>query len=83
MTSPLAVGIDVGGTKIAAGLVDDAGTIVRRHVTTAHAERPPAEVIAAIEESCAALMEQAPGTGSSESAWASPATSTRSGARSW
>ena len=59
MTSLLAVGIDVGGTKIAAGLVDDAGTILRRHVTTAHAERPPAEVIAAIEESCAALVAQA------------------------
>lgn len=60
MSAPLAVGIDVGGTKIAAGLVDDAGAVLRRHVTTAHAERPPAEVIAAIEASCAALVEQAP-----------------------
>ena len=60
MSERLAVGVDVGGTKIAAGLVDGAGAILGRHVTTAHAERPPAEVIAAIEESCAALMEQAP-----------------------
>ena len=60
MTSTLAVGVDVGGTKIAAGLVNDSGAILRRHVTTAHAERPPAEVIAAIEESCAALVERVP-----------------------
>ena len=61
MTPRLAIGIDVGGTKIAAGLVDGTGAIRRRHVTTAHAERPPGEVIAAIEESCAALMEPSQG----------------------
>ena len=61
MTSPLAVGIDVGGTKIGVGPGGRRRRHPGRHVTTAHAERPPAEVITAIEESCAALMGQAPG----------------------
>lgn len=55
----LAVGIDVGGTKIVAGLVDGAGRILRRSRTTSHAERPPLEVIAAIERLFAELTASA------------------------
>ena len=51
----LAVGIDVGGTKIMAGLVDGEGRVLRRSRTTSHAERPPLEVIAAIERLYAEL----------------------------
>ena len=61
MTSPLAVGIDVGGTKIGVGLVAGAGGILGATSPPPTRERPPAEVITAIEESCAALMGQAPG----------------------
>ena len=57
----LAVGIDVGGTKIAAGLVDREGRVRRRCHTTSHAERPPHEVIAAIERLYAELAERAGG----------------------
>ena len=55
----LAVGIDVGGTKIVAGLVDRAGRVLRRCRTTSHAERPPLEVIAAIERLYAELAATA------------------------
>jgi glucokinase len=52
-----AVGIDVGGTKIAAGIVDSAGTILACRQTRAHSEREPAVVIAAIEEAFRSLLE--------------------------
>jgi glucokinase len=55
----LGVGIDVGGTKIVAGLVDRAGRVLRRCRTTSHAERPPLEVIAAIERLYAELAATA------------------------
>ena len=55
----LGVGIDVGGTKIVAGLVDRAGRGLRRCRTTSHAERPPLEVIAAIERLYAELAATA------------------------
>ena len=30
MPEPMTIGVDVGGTKVAAGLVDSTGTIVRK-----------------------------------------------------
>jgi glycyl-radical enzyme activating protein/glucokinase-like ROK family protein len=57
MTRPFAIGIDVGGTKIAAGLVQRDGTILCRYVTHAHSEKEPETVIAAIEAACGALLE--------------------------
>ena len=60
-TPGLAVGIDVGGTKIAAGLVDGAGRVHRRGSTTSHAERQPQEVIAAIERLYEDLADHAQG----------------------
>jgi glucokinase len=53
---PYAIGIDVGGTKIAAGLVDRAGQIVHRYTTSAHSEQEPEFVIAAIEQAYRAVM---------------------------
>ena len=50
MSKPYAIGIDVGGTKIAAGLVNRAGEILHRYTTRAHAEQQPDVVIRAIEE---------------------------------
>ncbi len=44
-----AIGIDVGGTKIAAGLVNGEGRILSRFVTHAHSEKEPEFVIDAIE----------------------------------
>lgn len=57
---PYAIGIDVGGTKIVAGLVNRAGQILNRYSTRAHAEQQPAVVIAAIEQAYQALLETSP-----------------------
>ncbi len=54
---PYAVGIDVGGTKIAAGLVNQAGKIVARFHTQAHSERQPEFVIEAIVKAYQALLQ--------------------------
>jgi glucokinase len=43
-----AIGIDVGGTKIAAGIVDRDGTVLACRQTRAHSEREPEVVIEAI-----------------------------------
>ncbi|MEA4907991.1 MAG: ROK family protein [Chloroflexi bacterium] len=53
-----AIGIDVGGTKVAAGLMDQAGELLATYKTTAHSEREPGYVIEAIEQSCQALLDQ-------------------------
>ena len=53
---PYAIGIDVGGTKIAAGLVDQSGQILHRYTTRAHSEQEPAFVIEAIVESFKAVV---------------------------
>lgn len=51
---PLAVGVDIGGTKVAAGVVDDAGTVIdrERRATPSHdvaeTEAVIAEVVAAL-----------------------------------
>jgi len=51
-----AIGIDVGGTKIAAGIVDQDGHVVSRYETRAHSEREPEHVISAIEEAGRVLI---------------------------
>ena len=58
MSKPLAIGIDVGGTKIAVGLINRAGTILHRYTSRAHAEQQPAVVIAAIEDAYYQLVQQ-------------------------
>jgi glucokinase len=49
----LTIGIDVGGTKIAAGVVDESGTIIDR----AHRDTPALSVDATAEEICSAAAE--------------------------
>lgn len=58
MSKPYAIGIDVGGTKIAAGLVNRAGEILYRYTTRAHAEQQPEVVIRAIEEAYRCLIKE-------------------------
>ena len=55
---PYAIGIDVGGTKIAAGLVDRDGQILHRYTTRAHAEQEPDVVIDAIERVYRAVVAE-------------------------
>ncbi len=56
---PYAIGIDVGGTKIAAGLVNRDGQILCRHTTRAHSEQQPEVVLSAIEEAYRVVIAQA------------------------
>lgn len=53
---PYAIGMDVGGSKIIAGLVRQDGTIVCREMTHAHAEQGPDVVIDAIERVYRAIL---------------------------
>ena len=53
---PYAIGIDVGGTKIATGLVNQAGEILQRYTTRAHSEKEPEFVIEAIEQAYRAIV---------------------------
>jgi glucokinase len=46
--SDLAVGVDVGGTNISAGVINDKARILSRCTVQSHAGRPPGEVIQAI-----------------------------------
>lgn len=55
---PYAIGIDVGGTKIAAGLVGQAGEILHRYTTRAHSEKEPHFVIEAIEQAYRAIIAE-------------------------
>jgi glucokinase len=57
--SNLAVGVDVGGTKITAGVVDASAQVVSRYSVRSHAGRPPREVVAAIIEATAAALSAA------------------------
>ena len=50
MTKPLAIGVDIGGTKIAAGVVDRTGQVLSRFSTKSHAEQPPDVVMATVKE---------------------------------
>mgnify|MGYP006274225655 CR=1 FL=1 len=56
MSQRYAIGVDVGGTKIAAGLVDEQGAIVSR-VREEVADKSPASVVAAIAGAVASLTE--------------------------
>jgi glucokinase len=55
---PYALGIDVGGTKIAAGLVNRQGQILHRYSTHAHSEQQPEFVIEAIEQAYRAIISK-------------------------
>lgn len=55
----LAVGIDIGGTKIAAGIIDSSARVLARTISKAHAGHPPDDVIAASIDAFHAVLEQA------------------------
>jgi glucokinase len=57
--SNFAVGLDIGGTKIAAGVIDSSARILTRYVSKTHAGHPPDEVIAATLEAFHAVLAQA------------------------
>jgi glucokinase len=54
-----AVGIDIGGTKIAAGIMDANAQVLARYISKGHAGQPPETVIAAAVESFSAVLNQA------------------------
>ena len=54
-----AVGIDIGGTKIAAGVVDAQAHILSRYETKQHSGQPPAVVIKAAERAFRAVLQAA------------------------
>ena len=56
---PYAIGIDVGGTKIATGLLDRSMNVLSVHVTKEHAGRLPAQVVDAIERAYGEVLQQA------------------------
>ena len=58
MSKQYAIGIDVGGTKIAAGLVDREGQILCRYTTRAHAQQQPSFVIETIVQAQRAILHQ-------------------------
>ena len=61
MSAPLAIGIDIGGTKVAGGLVDESGTVVgRARRDTPHRSKSPVVVEDTIVEVVAELLEAAP-----------------------
>jgi glucokinase len=53
-----AIGIDIGGTKIAAGVVDATGNILASFYSRAHTGHPPALVMDGLEEAVQALLEK-------------------------
>lgn len=55
---PYAIGIDVGGTKIAAGLVNRDGDILERHTSFAHSEKEPEFVVDAIERTYRVITQR-------------------------
>jgi glucokinase len=62
--SDLVVGIDIGGTKIAAGVIDAplhgaSAQVLARYTSKAHAGQPPDDVIAAAVEAYHAVLAQA------------------------
>ncbi len=56
---PYAVGIDVGGTKIAAGVLDRSMNVLSVHVTKEHAGQLPAQVVDTIERAYWETLNQA------------------------
>ncbi len=63
--SGLTIGVDIGGTKIAAGVVDSAGQVLARQVSHAHAGQPPERVIAAVQDLVQRIAAQV-GAGSAD-----------------
>jgi glucokinase len=60
VSAPLAIGIDIGGTKVAGGLVDESGTVVgRARRDTPHRSKSPVVVEDTIVEVVAELLEVA------------------------
>ncbi len=57
--SNLVVGIDIGGTKIAAGVIDSSARVLARHISKTHAGQLPDDVIAATVEAFHAVLAQA------------------------
>ena len=56
MKKDLVIGIDIGGTKIAAGLFDSQGNFLARSFSNSHAGCPPDRVVDAVVASADALL---------------------------
>ena len=54
-----AVGLDIGGTKIAAGLIDGSARILAHYVSKSHAGQPPEQVVLAALDAFAEVLRQA------------------------
>lgn len=55
----LAIGVDIGGTKIATGVIDSTAQVITRYVSQTHAGEPPQVVINATVEAVQKVLEQA------------------------
>jgi glucokinase len=55
----LVIGIDIGGTKIATGLLDRQGNILARGISRSHAGCPPDQVIEAVVQTTGAMLASA------------------------
>jgi glucokinase len=53
-----AIGIDIGGTKIAAGIIDASGDILASFYSRAHSGHPPALVMDGLEEAVQAVLKE-------------------------
>jgi glucokinase len=53
-----AIGIDIGGTKIAAGVIDTNGRIVASFYSRAHTGHPPALVMDGLEEAVQSVLKE-------------------------
>jgi glucokinase len=53
-----AIGIDIGGTKIAAGVIDARGHILASFYSRAHTGHPPALVMDGLEEAVQSVLEE-------------------------
>jgi glucokinase len=53
-----AIGMDIGGTKIAAGVVDRKANIIARHTVTGHNCAMPEHVLACVEGAYESLLDQ-------------------------
>jgi glucokinase len=53
-----AIGIDIGGTKIAAGIFDTSGNILASYYSRAHTGHPPALVMDGLEEAVHSVLEE-------------------------
>jgi len=58
MSTTVKLGVDVGGTKVAAGLVDAEGRLLGWSRIDARPELPPAEMVARIAEQATALLDE-------------------------